>query len=291
MTQLRQMVRNNMSNKLIALVIICLGWAQITFASLDVMDDDMEGFYGEAETQHFKEAVEGADALSSKERAYLSGIGSNRIEDRWYARLLIGRARFKLNSLQNESSGPAGNLTLAQNSLSDNLVQVLLAGGYVWEHWAMEAELLFTKPLEYMPRPTFSDTVFDDQVDATIRTYVLFFNLQYIIPRWFDFYPRRLQLHLDAGAGPVIKTTSATTFSDGEQTSSGSSRIFSIAGQLGVGARYQLSNNFLIDLAYRYMDFGKTKFGPVVVDEFNVIYLTSKQFRANGFYAGVTYQS
>src|SRR5579871_403387 len=80
--------------------------SSMSFASIDVMDEDMEGFFGEATIPDFKNAIEGTESLNARDMAFLEGVEENRTAQRWYARFLIGRARVRLADVVNQSTGP-----------------------------------------------------------------------------------------------------------------------------------------------------------------------------------------
>jgi opacity protein-like surface antigen len=259
-------------------------------ASIDVMDEDQEGYFGEATVPTFRNAVDGTDEINARDRAFLEGVEETRTAQRWYARFLIGRAKVRLSEVVNQSSGIASSVAINTPSATNTLFEYFLAGGYMWEHWAAEMELFIAKPFNYNPNSTFGGVSTDST--AKVRQFALFINLQYILPRWFDFYPRRLQLHIDAGIGGALKITDidSTPIMSGQETST-STRLFNVVGNLGLGARYQLTPSFLIDIVYRYLDVGKTSFGPIVVtaDGGEAVF-ESQNLRSNGFFVGLTYQ-
>jgi len=266
-------------------------------ASFDVYDEDSAGYYGNAEKRNFKDDIEGSETLSPRDQAFLDSVHATRLTERWYMRALVGQAKTKVTDLHNTSSysPPISNaLSLTVNSQTNNLYQLLIAGGYLWEHWGLEAELFFTKQINLNMTPIFQGNIGCPGVNcnigeqSTIKQGALLFNIQYVIPRYFDFYPQHLQLHLDAGIGPAFKMTNTKTYNfNGSPRQSGSANTIAGAGKLSAGARYQVTLHFLVDVAYYYLFLGKTNFGPV---DSPSIKFKSDQTQSNGFFFGLTYQ-
>lgn len=252
-----------------------------SFASFGVMDEYEEGYYGNAQTREFYEDIEGTEALGPRDRAFLNSVQATRITNRWYLRALVGHPKVKVSNLTNVSGGPLAYLVPETTSITDNLYQLLLAGGKVWQNWGFEGEILLSKPLNY----SFNEGGLI-AASGDLQIFALFFNVQYIIPRWFDWYPRRLQVHLDAGTGGAIKNSNTSTFTSlGLPLDTSSTRVITLTGQLGVGARYQLAANWLFDFYYRYFDLGKSKYGPNLG-----VQLQSDKLQVTGYFFGVTYQ-
>lgn len=284
--------KNFCSSVLQSTVMLACAISTPCFATFDVMSPDTEGYYGNAEVRPFKDVLEGTETLSAQDKAYLESLDQNRLTNRWYFRALIGHPRVKLKKIANKSSPPLDGLTVAEDTQTDNLYQLLLAGGKVWENWALEMELFLSKTLNYSPDPLFGNfpNLFAGSSQTDIKQVTLFFNVQYIIPRWFSFQPQQLQIHLDAGFGPSYKTTNTTVYdAAGNGLQSASAYNITAAGMLGAGLRYQLTSHFLIDLAYRFMDFGKTKFAPIDATVQQIV-IESNQMTSTGPFLGFTYQ-
>lgn len=249
-------------------------------------DDEDDGFFGNATICHFKEAVEGTEAIDPKDIAFLNAVEETRLINRWYGRLLGGRVKEKISDITNESTGIFGTLTPPVTSVQDSVIAFLLAGGYVWQHWGAELELFIPKKITLTESPIF--TGLDINGTITFKQVALLFNVQYIIPRWFSWYPSRLQIHLDAGAGVSLRLTEASTLNpDGSTRHSHSKQTITPAANLCAGARYQVSEHFLVGVDYRYIYLGKAQIGPV--DEFG-FELQAKKTQVNGFFYGLTYQ-
>ena len=271
-------------------LVLMLGFIMPTQASFDIFPEDAEGYYGRAQKKIFVDSVEGTDVLSNQDRAFLNSVQSTRVTERWYVRALITKAKTKLQDLSNNSSPNYQGLPLTLTNQTNNLYQVLVAGGYLWESWALEGELFFSKRMKVDMNPVFATAPTAPNMNVNMSSKLdqigLLFNVQYIIPRWFDFYPQRLQLHLDAGVGPDLKMTDSTTTSlAGTPRVSGSSRNIAVMAKFGAGMRYQVTTHILVDIAYNYLWLGKTDFGPV-----DGIKFKSNEMRSNGFYIGATYQ-
>jgi len=264
---------------------LAFGYSTSSFATFDVMDQDVEGgYYGNGVTRPFKNATEGTESLSAEDQAFLSSVQRTRITERWYLRVLVGRPRVKLNKINNNSSYPLDSLQVALPNFTDNLYQIGFAGGKVWENWGVEMEALFAKRLKYYSNPMF--TTLPGAASAELTSYALLFNVQYIIPHFISLYPRRLQLHLDAGTGIALNTTNTTSYdATGGPVESASARQTPIAGMLGMGGRYQIVPSLLFDMTYRFVSWGKTKYGPVAGLQFQ-----SNELTSTGLFVGLTYQ-
>lgn len=269
-----------------------------SMASFDVFDEGSEGYYGNAETRRFKDDVEGTEVLSDQDRAFLNSISINRITERWYIRALVGNEKTKMQQVTNNSSSPFNHLVLSSGTVTKNLMQLLVAGGYLWEHWAVEGELFFSKQLNYnqtltIPLPYIQyGPLGNYQLQSQIQQIGLLVNVVYVIPRYFDFYPQHLQLHLDAGVGPNLKSTNTKSYTTGgRMLQSGSARTLAWMGKLAAGGRYQFATHWLVDVSYAYLYLGKTEFGPVGIATANGnVKFKSNQMQSNGFWFGLTYQ-
>ena len=268
----------------LALAVIC-GYSAPSFATFDVMDEDVEGgYYGNGVTRPFRNATEGTETLTAEDQAFLNSVQRTRITERWYLRFLVGHPRVKLNKINNNSSYPFDTLQIALPNFTDNLYQLGLAGGKVWENWGVEMEALFSKKLKYYANPMYVGV--PGSASAELTSYALLFNVQYIIPHYISLYPRRLQIHLDAGAGVALNNTNSTAYdATGAPVESASARQTPAAGMLGIGARYQIVPSVLFDLTYRFVSWGKTKYGPVLGLQFQ-----SNELTSTGLWAGLTYQ-
>ncbi|MFI4938056.1 MAG: hypothetical protein ACHQJ6_06055 [Candidatus Berkiellales bacterium] len=276
------------------LALVCISSISC-FATMDVMVEDTEGYWGNAETRPFKEVVEGNEALTEKDKAFLSGVEEQRVTERSYLRLLGGQPKEKLNGVQNKSSPPFDTLLTANASESHKISTLLIAAGHIWEHWAVELELLLTKTFNFTANPLVIDPATRDSLSATgsIKQYALTVNGSYIIPRWVSFYPKRLQIHLDAGLGGAVKTGSLTTVDNmtGFTLGTSSTRTITPVGMLGCGARYQVTTNFLVDIAYRFYETGKTRWKNVQIGPFEQsLQFQSNKMMVSGFFVGATYQ-
>lgn len=287
-------------NKVFGLCLsLLLGMPSVASAYFDIHDEGYhaegyEGYYGDGETRRFKDYVEGTDALSPADRAFLDSVVVNRITQRWYIRAIAGNGKTKMDGVSNNSSYPYNEVLLSDGTITKNLIQLLVAGGYLWEHWAIEGELFFTKKLNYdqiaigstntdLPTTIRGTAI---AIQSEINQIGLLVNLVYVIPRYFDFYPQHLQLHLDAGVGPMLKQTDSKTYNlDGSPRQSGSANTLAWMGKLAAGGRYQVTTHFLVDIMYLYLFLGKTDFGPVESIKFN-----SSKTQSNAFFFGLTYQ-
>uniref|UniRef100_A0A0Q9YNA6 Outer membrane protein beta-barrel domain-containing protein n=1 Tax=Candidatus Berkiella aquae TaxID=295108 RepID=A0A0Q9YNA6_9GAMM len=281
------MFNNKLRGSLTAVLALALmaGFSTSCLATFDVMDEDIEGgYYGNGYTRPFRNAIEGTETLSAEDLAFMQSVQYTRITERWYLRALVGHPRVKLNKIVNNSTYPLDAYQVALPNFTDNLYQLGLAGGKIWGNWGAEIELLISKKLKYYANPLF--TTIPNAANAEINTYALLFNVQYIIPHWISLYPRRLQIHLDAGLGVGLNTTNTTVYDlNGAPIESASGRQTPVAGMLGIGARYQITPCILFDLTYRFISWGKTKYGPILGYQ-----LKSDELTSTGLFVGLTYQ-
>ncbi|MGD9592007.1 MAG: outer membrane protein [Candidatus Berkiella sp.] len=255
--------------------------------------DDEDDYYGSAETCPFKNAVEGTEALNPSDVAFLNAVNATRIINRWYMRLMVGKPKIKLDDIENDSVGTFNGLPPFTPAFNQNLLQVTLAGGYFWEQWAAEFEILFSKRFDFTFAPVFLSAALPvPQAQVQLNQVAAFINLQYVVPRLFSWYPRRLQIHFDAGVGPSLKMANVSTFTlAGAPLQSGSKRTLTAGANLGLGARYQVTANILVDVAYRYFFLGKAQFGPALAaNAAQDVQFTAKTVQSNGFFAGALYQ-
>lgn len=274
--------------KWFTLLCACL-FCSSSFAVFDVLEEDTEGYYGNAEIRPFKDVIDGQETLTSRDRAFLNSVEETRVTERNFVRVLVGRPRVKMLNITNKSSVPNDIYQVAKPTITDNIPVLLLAGGHVWEMWGLELELFLSKKLHYDAAPFLVSRT--ESFSATIQQYALLLNGQFILPRWVSFYPRRLQLHLDAGGGPVVKSTNATSMTaTGTVVATNSKRNLALVGMLGAGARYQVAPHLLVEFAYRYFNLGKTKFGNIQVGATENMIFQSNQTRSTGLFVGLMYQ-
>lgn len=279
-----------------AFIFFCLVNHTTSFALCGM--DEEDDYYGNAETCPFKNAVEGTEALTASDKAFLNAVESTRVNNRWYVRFFIGKPQVKLQELQNNSTGDFAGFEMGSDSLKDNLLSGSIATGYVWEQWAAEIELYGTKKFNFTLAPVYQGVtapLTPVNAQGDIQQAALFINVQYIIPRLFEWYPTRLLIHLDGGGGGALKQTNINLSGPtGTSFQSGSERTFAAAGNLGVGARYQITPHILVDVAYRYFFLGKTNFGPALGNAATSnnpsVQFKSQKFTTNGFFIGAAYQ-
>ncbi len=264
------------------------------FAGFDIQDEDEIDYYGNAEFGDFKDAVVGTENITPNERAYLDSVERTSLINRGFVRFLVGRPRIKMSEIQNTTSaGVATAVPITQSNINENEYEFFLIGGYRWEVWSLDFEIFVPTELSYNANPLFATNVLPNPPfknsniiwNAKIQQFAALINLEMIIPRFFDFYPKRLQIHLDAGAGASFKTTNSSTYNlDSTPRQTNSQRTISTMGLLAVGARYQIYSGFLVDVDYRYLALGKTNFGTIEGVE-----LESNKMTSAGFFLGATY--
>lgn len=282
-------------------LILCLISFQ-TLAQIEIIAEDE--YFSNGEIRPFKDAIEGTESIRPEELAYLNAVDVTRTINRWYFRIFFGNPRVKLEEIGNKSPDVFMGLEPGETDVTKYLYTLTFAGGKIWNQWALELELYFMKEMKFNIDPPFIGVAGTSEVK--INQAAAFVNVQYIIPRLFSWYPKRLQIHLDGGIGGALKQgdLTVTVFditpnTPSMGTSSGSTRTVAPAANLGVGFRYQMTASWLFDLAYRYFFFGKTEIGPAVVAvtdpvTFETTYATveyeSNKTQVNGFFIGAVYQ-
>ena len=256
----------------------------LVHAAFDVLYND-EVYYGSAVTRPFEYAIEGSEVLDPDEQAYLNAVERTRLINRWYARIVVGKPQMKIDELNNYSNATVlAGLGPTQTSVEASLYQGLLAGGYLWQNWGVEGELFISKKMDFNEDPVYFGVPLNGEL--TLQQFALFVNVQYVIPRWFSWYPTKLQIHFDGGIGGALKMADLSTTSlTGVPRQSGSNRTISFVQNLAVGFRYQVTASFLVDAMYKYLFLGKATFGPVENVQYQSLKLSS-----NGFFIGATYQ-
>lgn len=262
-------------------ILVCSLFSMNLQAACD--GDDGDDYYGNGQLCAFKNAIEGTEVLSPQDQAYMGSVEQNRIVNRAYLRAMVGQPKVKVTNWEMSATNPSPftGASLNNPDTTANLTQLLLAFGYLWEQWALEGEFLFSKKLNFTQ--TFTGTPV--YVTGDIKQFAFFVNLQYIIPRFFSWYPQRLQIHLDAGVGPSLKRTEVSSYNaDGSPRQSDSEQRIAPAGTLGVGARYQVTTSILVDIAYRFFEMGETKYS-IDGGEFK-----ASKMRSTGFFIGAMYE-
>lgn len=155
----------------------------------------------------------------------------------------------------------SGGGTLLDNSMRDQGTGFMVGAGYQFKIKPIAFDI------EYYKRPNVSDTVPRDiqgnaeqNLDSTIRNSSLLFNLFVDIRLGNDYFVP----FITAGAGVAQNQTSttATLFTTPFTVSKASKTIRNFAWQGGGGVRIKLTDNVFISGLYRYVNLGKTQWGP-----------------------------
>lgn len=260
-----------------------------SFAAFDVMEEDAN--YGNAQNQTFQRAIDNTEPLDAEDRVFLSRVEEKRVGNRSYLKAQIGRPRSQLLRVSNETIGVPGQP--AVRDVDEDVFHIMLGIGYKWVRFAVELELLISETFDYATNPALSNPVFFPppggtaiQLSSDVKPWAVFANLEYEIPRFFDFIPTTFHPYVNIGVGTSVKTTNASTASiGGAARQIKSERSNDFAWHFGLGTKYQITGNLLIDFAYRWMALGDVKFGPI-----EGITLRATDLDTNGFYLGLTYQ-
>lgn len=263
-------------------------------AGFEVMGEAEEQ-YGNAQSEEFRRAVAQKTELSDVDRKYLNSVEKKRVGNRWYYKAQIARPTVKLKMVTNESTGIPGQPP--ERSVNEDVFHFILGWGYKWTRWATEIELLIAETFDYRTNPVLVNPVYipppipigggqSIKLEGNVKHFAFFWNFEYEVPTFFDFIPKTFHPYINAGIGTAVKTTDSQTFTLGGQARQNkSSRSNDFAWHAGLGVKYQVTGNILIDIAYRWMMLGDVKFGTI-----EGLTLKARDLDSNGFYLGLTYQ-
>jgi opacity protein-like surface antigen len=122
------------------------------------------------------------------------------------------------------------------------------------------------EPLIYNPGPTPGDPVgpppddYDDPMHTALKTYTLMFNVYKDLGSWGGFTP-----YVGAGIGVAYNVVDEVYFTGNPNLIhriEGDEEL-SFAWSLMAGVGYQLSDRAVLDVGYRYIDFGKANSGRI----------------------------
>jgi opacity protein-like surface antigen len=94
----------------------------------------------------------------------------------------------------------------------------------------------------------------EDPLHTSLRTYTLMFNAYHDLGKWGNVTP-----YVGAGVGIAYNIISDVYFTGNPalRNSINGDRDISLAWSLMAGIGYQVSHNAILDVGYRYIDFGK----------------------------------
>lgn len=274
--------------KLICLTALFTLTSMKAFAAFDVMEEE---YYGNAKNDTFRRAIENTEPLDAEDRVFLSRVEERRVGNRSYLKGQIGRPRAQLLQVQNDTTGVPGQP--AVTNTDEDVFHIMVGMGYKWVRFAVELEFLIQETFDYQTNPALANPTFTPppggvaiQLSSDVKAWAVFANLEYEFPRFFDFIPSTIHPYANIGVGSSVKTTNARTASiGGAARQIKSSRSNDFAWHCGLGMKYQITGNLLIDFAYRWMALGDVKFG-----EIEGLTLRARDLDTNGFYLGLTYQ-
>ena len=272
----------------LTIMMLCLFTAPAR-AGFDVVDTEPTppsedgAYYGNAQNDTFRRAIESEDPLDVQDRAFLSSVHEERLDDRWYFKVRLARPSVKLEDIENRTSGST--LALTSSEEKKELFQLTPAFGYRWTRWALELEALISEGMPYRANPLFT-TGTPVQLKTDVKLFALFGNVEYRIPNFFDLIPKKIYFYLTGGLGVGAKLLdSKVSTVTGTARASETNTNMDLVWNLGLGGRYQVTGNILLDLAYRLIDLGSATIGPV--DDYTV---HISNIRSTGFHFGVVYQ-
>lgn len=284
-------------NALIAASILVL--SSTAYAGFDVMmDDELESNpnkYGNAHTVQFRKAMQGDDSVSLNEDRPLADqnaidVAAPKIGHTSFIAARLGRPHTTLKKVSNSGSS-LSTLAPTQSGEADHLFNFSLAWGYRWIRWAVDAELMFTEGMDFNLNPVFQDQ--PQGLNNSISNSALFFNLHYFFPRYFNWMPEALAPHLNFGLGPNYKRIKSELMQNNQALAAKTDNSFDLAWNLSFGLAYRITNNFLVDLSWRYLDYGDAKFGPTTATIAGVSTtagIKANDFKSSGFHFGLLYE-
>ena len=249
-----------------ALSAVCLlslvSFAQRADATFSVEDDAADfPTYGHARNPVFEETVSGESELTEKDKIFLENVNrQNPKFEGYYVKLLLGLSDTRLNSVKKATSDPMYmDFVLPSENLKIGADSVSLAFGMKSGNLGGEFELTTSE--------TIRDTI---QIDSNLkgnismRQFAAIANLLYFytLPQFSTFH-----LYGFAGIGvsrlsPNIETVDTTDQASDVYNDTSTH----IAGQLGVGLKYQLLQWLILDANLRASHRGAAIFGPVEAD-------------------------
>lgn len=265
------------------------------WAGFDVKNiDDEDTCVGNAQNEVFKRAMECDGTLTAADKAFLACVDNSRQGNRWRLKALVGRPRIGIDDVSITSTTP--DIISVGPGIGVDTFQLILGAGYKWTRWAMDLELLGGEQINQVLSPVLLNPPIGylSQFNTTFQYLALFANLEYEIPKFFDFLPDIIHPYVQGGAGGVVKSTNNDILIGVGPVIHTSRDIVTFAWNLGVGLRVEITSQLLADIAYRWIDFGGfnagTLEGIIPPDPFGTLNLSSKHVRSRGLYFGITYQ-
>lgn len=273
-------IRRFLTNKLyFGLSTLILSFACFSaYAGFEVQEGDPHIEYGNAQNETFRRAVEYEESLDANDRSFLASVEQQAVTNRWYWKALLARPKAQIEDVRVEFTGSP---TVTLPGDEDEVFQFIIGFGHKWNRWAAEMELLISESLTYRLQQ-----IYNIQAKANIKNWVLFLNTEYEIPTFFDFIPNRFHPYINAGVGVSVKTVDTQAFNAvGQATNLYSERSNTFAWHAGLGSKFQVTSNILVDIAYRWMQFGEADFANI-----NGVSIKATDLVSRGFYLGITYQ-
>lgn len=264
------------------------------WAGFDVkVGQDDDPCWGNAQLEVFQRAVEGDGILTASDKAFLACVEEGRLNNRWRLGILLGRPRISLDDATITSTTP--DIIAVGPGLSLDTFELFLYAGYKWTRWAIDLELMGGEQLHQVLAPsTLSPLIpYLSQFNPTFQYVAGFVNLEYEIPRFFDFLPSIIHPYVRGGAGAAYKSTNSDILIGSAAVIHTSHDITTFAWNIGVGVKFEITGQLLGDIAYRWVDFGGVNSGTLegtILDPFVTLDLSSKHLRSRGLFFGITYQ-
>jgi len=270
--------------------------SSVAIAGFDIQDQDTDeewSCFGNAQNATFRRAIECDSPLDAEDKAFLASVDTNRINNRWRLKALIGRPRIKLENVEVNSTSPT--LTVDGPEFGQDNFQLILGWGYKWTRWAMDLELLGSEQFHHnINSPTILAALpFLSQYSLDARYFAAFLNLEYEIPRFLDIIPSTIHPYIQGGIGAAVKSANNDIVIGTAAAIHSSHNIVTFAWNAGFGLKFEITGRLLGDIAYRWIDFGGFNTGTLIgagTDPFAFLNVSAKHLRSHGLYFGITYQ-
>jgi opacity protein-like surface antigen len=243
-------------NKIPFIILICLISNQICAVASSSVPKDYPtkippNFYGNSQTDSFRNAMNGSTDLTSAEQSERAALIPEKLNDRFFVRIGGNASSEGISSVTNESIfddlSLAGTPSSTSVKTASNNIQ--LAFGYTWTDFSLDLEWLSVKSITYngsllgiSPVVPYSTNVKGD---------ALIFNLAWIFQDLYNFKfygVGCLGLSLNQSTTSIFNATPTVV------------KKKSPAYGLGMGIRFNLISKLYADMSARYLILGRAKF-------------------------------
>lgn len=202
-----------------------------------------------------------------------------------YVEVKLGGSFLTAGNMEN-TSNVANPATVNVRSADETVFALGGAIGYNWKPRfnapvRTDVEYIYRTALDYSANPTFTNAAVPTRIKSDLNVHTLLANAYWDIGTW-----NRLTPFIGGGLGAAFNHTDM----DGTVIATGATKNYTkttteFAWAAGGGINFAISGGWSADLAYRYMDLGKAKFGDRTDGE-----ITSKDVHTHEVLLGLRYQ-